>query len=105
MCSSDLAFVGAVSFDGIDVPIEADKFPSGAAHAFGRFNGAHRHATGEFELSFTADAGVRYNVQFSTNLVDWADLDTVASDTGEVQVLDPAAMNSAIRYYRAVPVE
>ena len=46
--------------------------------------------------------GQIYQVQASTNLVDWVNLNTVTADgAGIIQVLDAAARNCPQRFYRA----
>jgi hypothetical protein len=53
------------------------------------------------QLTMSAIPGQVYEIQASTNLVDWVDLNTVDSDpSGVIQFLDAAAKNYPQRFYR-----
>jgi molybdopterin/thiamine biosynthesis adenylyltransferase len=55
------------------------------------------------QLTMSAIPGQVYEVQASTNLVDWVNLNTVTADSsGIIQVLDAAAENCPQRFYRAM---
>lgn len=71
-------------------------------NAFGKLRNIHRHSTGECEVSFSAEAGHRYKLQISTDLLAWIDLDFAVNEAGELHVLDPDATHSPVRYYRAI---
>jgi hypothetical protein len=54
------------------------------------------------QLTMSTIPGQVYEVQASTNLVDWVDLNTVIADpTGIIHVLDAAAKDCPQRFYRA----
>jgi hypothetical protein len=96
-------FEGVASFDGIDAPVRSGKEPGrGEGHAFAKLENIHRHSTGECDVAVSGGAGHRYQIQVSTNLVDWIDLDLVMNETGELQVFDTDAKDSPVRYYRAI---
>jgi hypothetical protein len=63
-------------------------------------------ATPVFQLDFMAEAGQTYTVQYRDSLAigQWAKLaDVQAADTKRmVEISDPDASNSSIRYYRIV---
>jgi hypothetical protein len=55
------------------------------------------------QLGLAGTPGQVYQVQASTNLLNWVLLETVtATPTGIISVLDAAAKNFPHRYYRAV---
>ncbi len=55
------------------------------------------------QLTFGGMPGQAYDVQFSTDLLNWSFLETVtATSTGIIDVLDAAAKNMPHRFYRAV---
>lgn len=58
-------------------------------------------AEAELQLELVAASGERFQLQWSTNLVDWRGLVTAAS-TGGVQHVDTASPYAPLRYYRAV---
>ncbi|MCX8156799.1 MAG: MBL fold metallo-hydrolase [Verrucomicrobiae bacterium] len=58
-------------------------------------------AEAELQLELQAANGQRYQLQWTTNLVDWQGLATTAS-TGLVQHVDTAAPYLPLRFYRAV---
>jgi hypothetical protein len=96
-------FEGVASFDGIDAPVRSGKEPGrGEGHAFAKLENIHRHSTGECDVAISGGAGHRYQIQVSTNLVDWIDLDLVMNETGELQVFDTDTKDSPFRYYRAI---
>jgi alpha-tubulin suppressor-like RCC1 family protein len=55
------------------------------------------------ELTMAGVPGQVYQIQASTNLVNWITLNTVTADsTGIIQILDAAASNYPKRFYRAI---
>lgn len=66
--------------------------------AFGQVT---RDVNGNFRAGFAAEPGIRYIIQMSTNLVNWANLQTVIGQDGSVQYQDPAGGTSQ-KFYRAV---
>ena len=67
-----------------------------------RLSGLTRMADGSAQLNLTGATGQPARVDFSTDLVNWTPLITVSNRTGVEIILDPAAKNSAQRFYRAV---
>jgi len=57
---------------------------------------------GDVYLDSDGEAGVRYLIQTSSNLVDWVDLEIVMSPTNGLQVIDPAGGTESHQFYRAV---
>jgi uncharacterized repeat protein (TIGR02543 family) len=57
------------------------------------------NGTAQFTLSGTP--GDLYMVQFSTNLVDWADASTVSNQTGNVLFVAPQSAGQTLKFYRA----
>lgn len=53
-------------------------------------------------LLLTGEAVAAYEIQYSTNLLDWAPLTTVTNLWGTVQHMDASATNSSQRFYRAL---
>ena len=53
-------------------------------------------------LLVTGEAVAAYEIQSSTNLLDWASLATVTNLWGTVQHTDRTATNSRQRFYRAL---
>ncbi len=56
-----------------------------------------------FHLTLTGELGGQYRVDGSTNLLDWTELFTVFT-LGPVPLIDSAATNTSLRFYRAVKV-
>ncbi len=63
-------------------------------------------ADGNVALNLNVETGCVYQVDYSTNLVDWTVLTNFVSETFTNQVVDTAATNSAQRFYRlGTPVQ
>ncbi len=60
---------------------------------------------GQFRLSISGDMGASYQLEMSTNLVDWLPLRTVVIDADSVPIVDADAGQNGRRFYRAVPLE
>jgi hypothetical protein len=58
-----------------------------------------------FRLSLSGDLARAYRFQVSTNFETWEVLETITNTIGRVQFTDPAATNSAARFYRAELVQ
>lgn len=54
-----------------------------------------------FVMQLTGQAGHGYRVQFSTDLVHWTALVTTNLSTSTLRLVDPHAVLSAARFYRA----
>jgi hypothetical protein len=57
------------------------------------------YSNGSFALEFRGHPGGSYLIESSSDLVDWAALETVTNPTGLVRFLDDTATNS-VRFYR-----
>jgi hypothetical protein len=55
-----------------------------------------------FRLRFIGDLGAAYEIEGSSNLVQWMPLATVTNAFGAVQFTDTAATNTGQRFYRGV---
>ncbi len=57
---------------------------------------------GAFQFTVSGTTGLTYDVQASTNLVDWTTLTNFVSTNSPMSFCDPAASNFNHRFYRAV---
>jgi hypothetical protein len=57
-----------------------------------------------FALTLEGDFGARYEIDGSTNLLDWTMLGTITNSYGTIEFLDPDATGLDRRFYRAVPL-
>ncbi len=57
---------------------------------------------GDFRLSFETALGYRYEVQASTNLVDWTTLLSSVGTGGAIEFSDPEALSFGHRFYRVI---
>jgi hypothetical protein len=55
-----------------------------------------------FSLSFTGQAGVAYELQVSSNFVDWMSIAPLLNETGRVTYLHPAALSMPTLFYRVI---
>jgi len=55
-----------------------------------------------FESTLTGDFGARYQIDASSNLVNWTPLAALTNLYGTSEFLDPAATSFSRRYYRAL---
>ena len=59
-------------------------------------------------MTLTGEFGAQYELDFSTNLVNWEALATLTNTYGQAQFTDPAGTNKVVgtdgtyRFYRAV---
>ncbi len=53
-----------------------------------------------FQMSLTGDFGARYQLETSSNLVNWVPLAVLTNSYGTSQFLDPAASTLNRRFYR-----
>jgi hypothetical protein len=58
-------------------------------------------AEGAFEFIFTGQAGARYTIEASTNLLDWLPVRTLTNSVGSLPFADLEATNGPARFYRA----
>jgi hypothetical protein len=63
--------------------------------------GSLERTNGHFRFTLQGQLGSRYEIQATTNLVDWTSLVTLTNLTGTVSFLDPAT-NFSHRFYRAL---
>ncbi len=66
---------------------------------FGLTNAAYTN--GSFQFSLNGNPASAYDVQASTNLIDWVTIGTNSPFTGSVNFMDTNAANSNRRFYRA----
>ncbi|MCS7337090.1 MAG: hypothetical protein NZ739_02480 [Verrucomicrobiae bacterium] len=59
-------------------------------------------ATNGFEANLTVNALGTYRIEWSEDLRTWTPLRTLTNISGTVRVVDPAALNTPKRFYRAV---
>jgi hypothetical protein len=60
-------------------------------------------ADGRIQIEFLGIDGLEYRIEASTNLVDWELIGTATTDAeGKVRLLDSAASQHPLRYYRAI---
>jgi len=63
---------------------------------------AHLTPQGELQFTLTGTAGRNYEIQVSSNLLDWAPLRTLLNPNGTVTVAEPPLAPEAVqRFYRA----
>jgi hypothetical protein len=71
--------------------------------AFLSTGGTNRGPSAEgFLVTLMGDLGGHYEMDGSSNLLDWAPLTNLTNAAGTVQFLDSAATNLKRRFYRAV---
>jgi hypothetical protein len=57
-----------------------------------------------FVMTLTGDFGGHYEIDSSSNLLNWTSLTNVTNSYGTVQILDPGATNVSRQFYRALLV-
>lgn len=62
----------------------------------------HLSGAGVFSFTLSGPAGYSYDIQTSTNLLDWNYLQTVPNDSGTVEVIVSNPITNGGYYYRAV---
>ena len=55
-----------------------------------------------FRVRLTGDYGIAYQIESSSNVIQWHTLAAVTNVFGAVQFTDAGATNAAFRFYRAV---
>ena len=64
------------------------------------------NATGNaFELRLVGEAGVRYRIETSTDLVEWTELQSTSDVSGVIQVSDPVDPLASRKFYRAIQLD
>jgi hypothetical protein len=72
-----------------------------ASLAFAPFKlGSPRYSGTQFQLTVTSEKGLCFEIQASTNLVDWTPISTLTNGTGVTNCTDPI-LNLPRRFYRA----
>ncbi len=66
-----------------------------------RFQSATLLPNGELQMSLSGSPGQVYNIQASTNLLDWATISMVTISNSPQVFVDPSATNFNTRFYRA----
>ncbi len=59
-------------------------------------------ASGQFQFSFDTATGVNYEVQYSTNLIQWLPLVTLSGTGVPLTLIDPNAAGNQQRFYRII---
>jgi len=67
-----------------------------------RFQSFELLADGNVEMLFHGDPRSNYEIETSTNLVDWLPLGTASPTLGQFRFVDSNAANSDIRFYRVI---
>ena len=75
--------------------------PTGTTNSPAQFE-APSVTNGQFRARIKGAAGQQYDVQVSSNLVNWSTLATVTNATGAVQVADSISAGWPRKYYRAI---
>ena len=61
--------------------------------------------TDAIQLRLIGEAGVRYQVMSSTNLVDWTEIGVYSDASGAVLISDPIDPDAAQKFYRATQLD
>jgi hypothetical protein len=102
-----IRLVSAEAGSGIDViPLaSAELVLTGRDAVSAEFDSASISATsGSFQLNLTGEPDVRYQIESSTNLVDWQNLGVFSSANGAILVNDPVTADGH-RFYRAIQLD
>jgi hypothetical protein len=83
-------------FDGAEWTFNLNWHPKIQPH----FTAISPRASGGFQLTVSGGSGDRYEIQTSSDLVNWTTLQFLTNATGTVQVTDPTTLN--LRFYRAL---
>jgi uncharacterized repeat protein (TIGR02543 family) len=65
-------------------------------------NGTTSLADDGFRVTLGGDLGSKYEIDGSSNLVNWIPLVTLTNSSGVIQFTDPAATNTMFRFYRSL---
>ena len=101
ICEGRTAAAAADCIGPVPTPLDlAEVQPLPAVRALASANGA-------FKLSFPAQDGKSYTVQYKNNLTDpvWTTLQTVVGTGGSVIVTDPESAREPTRFYRVTPAQ
>ncbi|MGC3959321.1 MAG: hypothetical protein QM813_15675 [Verrucomicrobiota bacterium] len=86
----------AVLIDNVNLPVVMPVNASTPARLTAR-----RQTDGQVFLDVQGQTNQLYNIQISTNLVNWQTLATLVTVNGSGHVLDPGSPTNSIRFYRA----
>ena len=90
----------ASGFDNQLLPAAFSEF-IGRNPVAGRFGSFRQLSSGHFEFDFQGDAGAKYAVDASTNLIHWIPLQTNAlPNSGTFHIQDPGSSAEGYRFYR-----
>jgi uncharacterized delta-60 repeat protein len=90
-------FAGLASFDGSGVPIAGSR----QLRASSRLSVSAGPQLGRVVLCLRGQPGTRYLIEASTDLIQWAAMDTVTCTTDGAQTTLAASLTDAHRFYRA----
>ena len=99
-----IPFAGAVSFDGVSAAIAGAQRTRSGPIVAPQLCPSACMTNGQFTFMLTGSANDPYQIQTSTNLVNWAPLCSMINSNGAVQFTDSAPSNQQSRFYRAVVV-
>jgi hypothetical protein len=91
-------FEGTASFDGASMAFEGRR----ESLAGSELASLKRLPGGELELQLIGRPGAEFDLQVSSDLVDWRWLSTVTNQTGRIRFSDPQGSKMRQRFYRAV---
>jgi len=102
--SATLSFAGAVSFDGVATAIAGIPRTRSGPIVAPVLNPSAVISNGQLTFTLTGSANDPYQIETSTDLVNWSLLSSVINSDGMVLFTEPAASNLPSRFYRAVVV-
>jgi hypothetical protein len=106
--SSLATFAGVASFNGLNVPIIGQRTVRYSAATTGpaaKLQSITTTPTGDRLMTFLGEAGVEYNIEASSNFIDWTPLESLLNNDGVLQYIDVAGEQLEQRYYRVVPAQ
>lgn len=99
-----LAFAGAVSFDGYATALAGTQRTRSCPIVTPQMNPSAGISNGQFTFTLTGNANDPYQIETSTDLVNWSFLSLVINSNGVVVFTDPVDSNLNGRFYRAFVV-
>lgn len=96
-----VSFEGVCSVDGISAAVGGPR----QLHVGCRLNVQADAVLGALRWALTGQAGARFLIEASADLVQWTPLATVTNTTGWVEFTDPDRANFPHRFYRASRLE
>jgi len=97
-----LGFAGAVSFDGVATAIAGVQRTRSGAIVPPQLQPSAGFSNGQFTFAMLGSANDFYQIQKSTNLVNWSLLTSVINSNGMVLFTAPAATNGQPLFFRAI---